>query len=70
MFEKVVMKVLLGSACAGVVTCVGYMVYSLVSMIASDRRENKEFNDLMERKNRYYSLMEEEILRRMSAEQE
>lgn len=70
MFEKVVMKVMLGSACAGVVTYFGYMVYSLVSMIASDRRENKEFNDLIEKKNRYYSLMEEEILRKMSAEQE
>lgn len=65
MFEKVVMKVLLGSACAGVVTCVGYMVYSLVSMIASDRKIDKTMDELQERNRRRWAMMEEELMRKI-----
>ena len=65
MFEKAVMKVLLGSACAGVVTCVGYMVYSLVSMIASDRKIDKTMDELQERNRRRWAMMEEELMQKI-----
>lgn len=65
MFEKVVMKVLLGSACAGVVTCVGYMVYSLVSMIASNRKIDKTMDELQERNRRRWAMMEEELMQKI-----
>lgn len=65
MFEKVVMKVLLGSACAGVVTCVGYMVYSLVSMIQSDRKIDKTMDELQERNRRRWAMMEEALMQKI-----
>ena len=65
MFEKVAMKVLLGSACAGVVTCVGYMVYSLVSAIASDRKIDKTMDELQERNRRRWAMMEEELMQKI-----
>lgn len=65
MFEKVAMKVLLGSACAGVVTCVGYMIYSLVSMVASDRKIDKTMDELQERNRRRWAVMEEELMRKI-----
>lgn len=65
MFEKVAMKVLLGSACAGVVTCVGYMIYSLVSMVASDRKIDKTMDELQERNRHRWAVMEEELMRKI-----
>ena len=65
MFEKVVMKVLLGSACAGVVTCVGYMVYGLVSMIQSDKKIDKTMDELQERNRRRWAMMEEELMQKI-----
>lgn len=65
MFEKVAMKVLLGSACAGVVTCVGYMVYSLVSMIQSDRKIDKTMDELQERNRRRWAVMEEALMQKI-----
>ena len=68
MFEKIAYRTMLGAACAGVVAGVGYMIWSFVDLVRSDRKIDRMMDELQERSDRRYAMMEEALMKKIQEE--
>ena len=61
MFEKIVLRTILGACGAGVVMGIGYVGYSIINSI----REDNEWRRMMKSRRKAYNAIEEELIRRV-----